>query len=295
MNRQRFLRQTLRLIVIYAASFVVLAWVLAPIYWVFVSSISTRIELYARPHKHWIPEQPTLQNYVDIFTTGQRFREGASLPTAELLKAGLRNTLAVSTITALVVTALATVAGHVFARLRFRGKTALFFYIVLMMPLPVWVSLISLFFLMSKLNLLDNNLGIMVVLTTLLLPLQLWLMTTFARDVPFEVEEAALIDGANRWQILWHVVFPLARPGMTSVFLVTFLSAWNAFLIPLIFTNTARSQSVTVVLSLFIGQYEVAWEAMSAATVLVMLPPILMALFLQRYLVRGLSLGALKG
>jgi multiple sugar transport system permease protein len=132
-------------------------------------------------------------------------------------------------------------------------------------------------------------------MVTLSLPLSTWLMTTFAREVPLELEEVALIDGATRRQILQHVVFPLARPGIISVFLVNFLTTWNAFLIPLIISNTAQSQTITVVLTLFIGQYEVAWEAMAAATVLVMIPPIALALLFQRYLVRGLSFGAVKG
>ena len=103
------------------------------------------------------------------------------------------------------------------------------------------------------------------------------------------------LDGATRWQILRHLVFPLAKPGMVAVFLVTLLTTWNSFVIPLIFSRTEDSQTMTVVLTLFIGQYEVSWEAMSAAAVVTMLPPFLLALFFQRYLVRGLTMGAVKG
>ncbi|MEX1336093.1 MAG: carbohydrate ABC transporter permease, partial [Candidatus Limnocylindrales bacterium] len=92
-----------------------------------------------------------------------------------------------------------------------------------------------------------------------------------------------------------RLVFPLARPGMIAVVLVVLLTTWNAFLVPLVFTRTADSQTMTVVLTLFIGQYEIAWEAMSAAAVMTMLPPLLLALFFQRYLVRGMTLGAVKG
>jgi multiple sugar transport system permease protein len=295
MNGTRNRRKLLRLVGLYGASLIVLLWALGPIYWILVSSISTRPELYARPYKHWIPDAPTLQNFIDILTTGQKFRGGTTIPTSELLFSGLRNTLVVSLATALVVTLLATLAGHVFARFRFRGKTIAFFFIMLMMPLPIWISLITLYFLLANLHLLDTTLGIILVMVTLGLPLSIWLMTTFAREVPLELEEVALIDGATRRQILQHVVFPLARPGIISVFLVNFLTTWNAFLIPLIISNTAQSQTITVVLTLFIGQYEVAWEAMAAATVLVMIPPIALALLFQRYLVRGLSFGAVKG
>src|SRR2546421_5159521 len=98
------------------------------------------------------------------------------------------------------------------------------------------------------------------------------------RDLPPEVEDAAYVDGCTRWQALRYVIVPLARPGMTAVFLVALLTTWNGFLIPLIFTNSARSQPLTVVLSLFVGQYEVEWESMAAAAVVTMLPPMLMAL-----------------
>jgi multiple sugar transport system permease protein len=119
-------------------------------------------------------------------------------------------------------------------------------------------------------------------------------MSTFVRDIPSEIEDAAFVDGCDRWQILSKIVFPLARPGIIAVFLVALLSTWNNFLIPLIFSRTSQSQPMTVVLTLFIGQYEVAWEDMAAAAVLTMLPPFIMALFFQRYLVRGLTMGAVK-
>jgi multiple sugar transport system permease protein len=165
---------------------------------------------------------------------------------------------------------------------------------MMMMPLPVWVSIIALYFLMTQLNMVDTLPGLIIIFVTFLMPLSVWLMSTFIRDVPQEIEDAALVDGCNRWQLMWSVIIPLARPGMIAVFLVALLSTWNNFLIPLIFTRTQASQPLTVVLTLFIGQYEVAWEDMSAAAVMTMLPPFLMALFFQRYLVRGLTLGAVK-
>ncbi len=208
---------------------------------------------------------------------------------------GLTNSLVTSVGTAIIVTLLCTGAGYVFARLKFRGKQISFFYIMLMMPLPIWVALISLFFLMSQLGLIDTLPGLVLIFVAFSIPLATWLMATFVRDIPIEIEEAGIIDGATRWQILRRLIIPLARPGMAAVFLVILLTTWNAFLIPLVFTRTGDSQTMTVVLTLFIGQYEVAWEAMSAAAVLTMLPPLLIALFFQRYLVRGLTMGAVKG
>lgn len=285
----------LRLAVIYAACVVVLIWALAPIYWVFVSSISTRAELYSRPYKIWFPAEPTFDSYVNLFTSGAKYRDGGFSPTAGLMGSGLRNSTVISVSTAVIVTLLSTGAGYVFARMRFRGKGIVFFYLMLLMPLPIWVSLIALFFIMSQLDLVDTLHGMILIFVTLLTPISVWLMTTYIRDIPSEIEDAALVDGAGRWRLLWSVIIPLVRPGMVAVFLVALLTTWNNFLIPLIFTRSADSQPLTVVLTLFIGQYEVAWEDMSAAAVITMLPPFMMALFFQRYLVRGLTMGAVKG
>lgn len=270
------------------------AWALAPIYWVVVSSISTRIELYSAPYKHWIPRQPTLQNYIDVFTTGPKYRAGGFLPSATLLYSGVRNSLAVALASAALLSMLASLAGYAFARLTFRGRAALFFAMLLLVPLPIWVSLIALFQFMSTLGLVDSKSGLILLFVAYGAPLYVWLMQTYIRATPRDIEEAALIDGASRFRALWAVVLPVALPGLVSVFLVAFLTVWNAFLLPLIFTNSENAQPLTVVLSLFIGQYEVAWEAMSAAAVVTMVPPVLMALFFQRYVVRGLSLGAVQ-
>ena len=286
--------QTRRQILIYIACVIVLFWALAPIYWVVVSSISNRTELYARPYKIWFPSQPTLEHYTTLFTNGAKFRDGSFSPTAGLMGAGLKNSLVVSISTAAIVTIVATFTGYIFARMRFRGKQVSFYFLMLMMPLPIWVALIALFFLMTQLSLIDTPQGLVIIFVVFLLPLSIWLMSTFIRDIPIEIEDAGLVDGCNRWQLLRHLVIPLARPGMIAVFLVALLSTWNNFLIPLVFTRTSNSQPLTVVLTLFIGQYEVAWEDMAAAAVLTMLPPFIMALFFQRYLVRGLTMGAVK-
>ena len=285
----------LRLFGIYVAAALLLFWALAPIYWVVVSSISTRLELYARPNKIWFPTQPTFEHYEALFAGGPGYRGGQGSGAVELMAAGLTNSLISSVATAVIVTLLCTGAGYVFARMRFRGKQIGFYYVMLMMPLPIWVALIALFLIMSSLGLIDTLPGLVLLFVTFSIPLATWLMATFVRDIPIEIEDAGLVDGATRWQLLRRIVFPLARPGMVAVFLVILLTTWNAFLIPLIFTRTPEAQTMTVVLTLFIGQYEVAWEAMSAAAVVTMLPPLLLAIFFQRYLVRGMTLGAVKG
>ena len=146
-------------------------WSLAPVYWIVVSSISTRIELYSVPYKHWIPRAPTLQNYVDVFTTGPKYRAGGFLPSATLLYSGVRNSLLVALLAAACLSLLASLAGYAFARLNFRGRSFLFFMMLLLVPLPVWVSLIALFQLMSVLGLIDTRLGLILLFVSYGAPL----------------------------------------------------------------------------------------------------------------------------
>jgi multiple sugar transport system permease protein len=279
---------------IHLGAALVVAWALAPVAWVAVSSISNRTELYAVPIKHWIPEQPTLQNYADLLTTGPKYRGQTVLPGADTLLMGLRNSLLLAGGSAVIITGLSLFAGYAFSRLRFRGKQLLFLALMILVPLPIWVSLTSLYFMVAGAGLTDTLLGILLIFIAFQLPLGIWLMQTYIDRVPRELEEAAVVDGASRLRALISVVAPVAAPGLAAVFLVTFMTTWNNFLIPAVFSSTSASQPLTVVMSLFIGQYEVAWESMAAAAMLIIIPPVLIALFFQRYLVRGLSFGAVQ-
>ena len=252
------------------------------------------MELYATPIKSWFPSEPTWEAYIRLFQGGGQYRGGDVSPTEGLMWSGLYNTLFVSIVSALFVTFLSTNAGYVFARMKFRGRGFIFFFLMLMMPLPLWVSIIALFFMISNAGLIDTLSGMILLFIVFLLPLGIWLMSTFIREINPEIEEAAIVDGCSRWQLLRWIIYPLSKSGMAAVFLVSLLTVWNNFLLPLIFTRSPDSQMLTVVLSLFVGQYEVAWEDMAAAAVVTMLPPFLIALFFQRFLIRGMTLGAVK-
>lgn len=290
----RWARRSMRRLPLYVVVLVLLGWALLPICWLLISSISTRPELYAAPIKHWIPGHPTLGNYRALITGTAGYRGAASTPTGTILLSGLRNSLITSIGTAAIVTALSTLAAYAFSRLRFFGKSPLFLLMMFLLPLPIWVSIIRLYFVISNLGLLDTDIGLIVVFVAYGLPLYVWIMETYIRTTPPEIEEAARIDGASRMDVLFRVIVPVALPGLATVFLTCLLTTWNAFLVPLIFSNTTASQTLPIVLSLFIGQYEVSWETMSAAAVVTLLPPLIMAFFFQRYLVRGLSFGAVR-
>ncbi len=288
-------RSRIRSILLYVAAALLLVWALSPIVWLVISSISTRIDLYAVPYKHWIPAHPTLDNYKAIFTSGGQYLSASgSIPSGSTLIAGVRNSFITSVCAAAVITVLSTLAAYAFARIRFAGRRLLFLVIMVLLPLPIWVSLIRLYFVIADLNLLDTDLGMILIFVAYGLPLYIWIMETYLRATPKEIEDAAFIDGCSRLTALWRVIVPVALPGLAAVFLTSLLTTWNAFIIPLIFSNSEASQTLPVVLSLYIGQYSVAWEAMAAAAVVTLLPPLVLALFFQRYLVRGLSFGAVQ-
>ena len=279
---------------LYIALALLLMWALGPLYWVFVSSISSRIELYIAPLKHWIPHRPTLQNYLDIFSPGPRYKATVSIPSTTVFLKAIRNSLILSLGSAGILSFLAFITGYAFARFQFRGKNILFIVVLAMMPLPIWISLITLYLMVSALNLTDSLPGMLLVFVAYGIPLYTWLMRTYMESVPVELEDAARVDGASRLRTMFQITLPIVKPGLTSVFLVAFLTTWGNFWVPLIFSSTPRSQPLTVVLSLFIGQFNVAWNALSTAVVLTIVPLLFIAFFFQRYLVRGLTMGAIK-
>lgn len=269
------------------------AWSLGPIVWIFISSISVRAELYSVP-PHWIPRQPTLAPYRTVMFEGEGFRGAAGQAAAELIRAGLFNSLIISTATTLLVMALAPLLGYVFGRLEFPGRRALFYFVLALIALPGWPIIIGLFPMMSSLRLLDTRLGLVLLLFTYRIPFEMWFMTGYFRAVPAAIEDAARVDGCTRLQALYRVTIQLVRPGIVAVSIISFLHSWNFFLVPLIMAYTLRSKPLTVTITEFVGQYFVHWDLMSAATIIAIAPPVVMVVLFQRHIVRGLSAGAIR-
>jgi len=270
-------------------------WSLAPLVWVVISSISPRVELYSIP-PHWIPHNPTLANYETVLLSGATYRSApVGSSTAQFFVRGLVNSIIIALATTAIVGILSTFAGYAFARLAFRGKGPLFLGMLMLLAIPLWSSLITLYSIFSTLGLLDTLAGLTIIYATYQVPLAVWLMRIFFERLPIELDEAARVDGASTLTVLTRVLFPIALPGLISVLIISFLTAWNNFLFPLIFSFTENSRPVTVVVSQFFGFEEVQFDYMSAAAVVAMVPPVVFTLFFQKYLVSGLSAGAVKG
>lgn len=275
------------------AAVLILLWSLAPLLWIFISSISLRTELYSRP-PHWFPREPTLDAYRKVLITGESFRGGDGIAAAKLFRGGLVNSLVVSSAATALVMVFAPLQGYAFSRLRFRGSGLIFYIIIGIIALPSWPVLIGLFSTFSRLNLLDTKIGLILLSFTFRLPFETWFMRGYFESVPSEIEDAARIDGCTRLQTLLKVSIHMVMPGLIAVSIVSFLHTWNMFAAPLVLTYTLKSKPLTVTITEFIGQYYVHWDLMSAATILAVIPPVLMVIFFQRYIIKGLSAGAVK-
>jgi len=287
----RRVKPTLANIVFYGFVLLFVFAMVAPFIWMIISSISPQHELVARP-PHWIPEEPTLERYQALFFGPQ---EGQSVPLAasRFLNA-LLNSLVVSISTTVVCLIAGTLAAYPFARLRIPGESFFLLGILSVQMLPVIVIIIPLYLLMQSLNLMDSWQGLILLYSGFLLPTVIWIMYGYLQTIPRELEDAAMIDGCSRFGAIVRVIFPLAGPGLVAVGAFAFLSSWNEFFMALIFT-TANAKTITVTVTEFSTQFGIDYGLMATGGVIGSIPPLILAFLLQRYLVQGLTSGAVKG
>jgi multiple sugar transport system permease protein len=203
--------------------------------------------------------------------------------------------IVVECLAATVVTVLlSTLAAYAFARMRFRGRRVLFYAVLATMAFPAYTTLIPLYKIMSWLGLVNTYTGIVLVYVSGFLPLATWILYNYMSSLPRSIEEAARVDGATRLEVLWHVVVPLARPGIVSTAIITFLFAWGQFLFPLVLSSDLSTEPLTVAIAALQGRHTVPFSLMSAAGVLAISVPAIIALLLNRYIVSGLLAGSVK-
>jgi multiple sugar transport system permease protein len=273
---------------------IVFVWTFAPIIWTLVSSISTRLELLSIP-PHWIPMKPTLENYMQLLITGSvETSSGTVTGSAVYFKRAMANSLIVAGSSTVIILILSSLSGYAFARLRFPGKNLLFIIFIFIIAVPVWAFIIPLYSMMAHWGLLDTYSSLILVYSSWTAPFCLWIMRSYYESIPLEIEESAMTDGCNRFQVLRRIVLPLSVPGLVSAAVVSFLSSWNEFTIALIFTSTYNAKTVPVIISEFISKYTVEYELMCAGGILSIIAPLLLVLFLQKYLITGMIAGAVK-
>ena len=253
-------------------------WAL-PFFWQALTSLKPDAELLAV--ERLIAAPPTLAHYRAVF-------ERSVMPAA------LGNSAGVAALTTLLALALGVPGAYALARLPVPGKNALLLGVVACTAFPQITTVGPLFVALRALGLRDTWTALVLADTSFALPLVLWLLAGFVRELPVDVEEAAALDGAGRLRILVGVVLPLIAPGVVSAALLVFLMSWNEFLFAFTFTATEASRTVPVALALFPGIFEVPWGDIAAASMLASIPTILIVVVLQRHLIRGLVAGAVK-
>src|SRR6266542_2007974 len=275
------------LVLIHVAAAVASVVILAPFGWLLYSSLVGQSDVIARP-MHWIPEHVTLDRYREIFA-GHGTSAGAEFRRAMV------NSFLVASGTVVVSLVVGVLGGYALARLRFplRRVTLLSFLVTYMLP-PITL-IIPLYLLMSRFGLLDTKLGLIIVYCSLAIPFALWTMSNFFSTLPAELEEAARVDGCSRLGALVRVILPLSQPGIIATALFAFLLCWDEFLYSLIFTSTSQAKTIPVAIAEFTGRNAVDFGLIAAGGILAALPPLLLTMFFQRYLLDGLSSGAVKG
>jgi multiple sugar transport system permease protein len=272
----------------------ILFFVLAPVLWLFISSISLPRDLLQMPPR-WLPWPPDFSKYQQLlFGTA-----GANTTLTDFTLKAFRYSLVNSLIIAGSVTILALIfgsmAGYAFARIKLPLGDKLIYVLLVTQMIPVAVLLIPLYIMIGKMGMLDKLPTVIILLVAIHLPFVIWMLRGYFQTLPAEMEEAALVDGANRFQVITKVILPVSLPGLFSAAAYVFMQSWNAFMIPLIFTSSDKTRSVTVAIAMFIGRNYTDYSLMCAAGILASLPPVLLAIFFQRYLLAGLTAGAVKG
>lgn len=258
-----------------------LGYLLFPFYYAIVVSLRSGKDIF---HVAYWPEHVDLSNYAHVFQE-QPFGHN------------ILASLIVSTAVVAISLLLGVTAAFALGRIQFRGRNTLLFTILGVSMFPQVAVLSGLFEVIRMLRLYDNLASLVLSYLIFTVPFTTWTLTIFMRDVPRDLEEAAIMDGATPWQLVWHVFLPLLQPALISTGVLAFIAAWNEFLFALTFTLSNQHRTVPVAIALMSGasEFELPWGNIMAASVIVTVPLILLVLLLQRRLVAGLTAGAVKG
>ncbi|MDQ0872446.1 multiple sugar transport system permease protein [Paenibacillus sp. V4I3] len=254
---------------------------LFPFYWMLVTSLKDRQEIYSGKLTLW-PQNLTFSNYIDTF-------QNSSFPLYFM------NSFIVSMSSSILVLFVSILGGYSMARYSFRGKKLFLISFLATQMIPVMVILVPLFITFSQLHLLNKLPSLIITYTAMNIPFCLLTMSSFFQRIPVSLEEAALIDGCNKFQTMTKIILPIMRPGIVATLVFAFTGAWNDLFFGVMFTNSESTKTVPVGLSSFVQKFDINWGQMSAAGILSLIPVVIMFAFAQKYIVSGLTEGAVKG
>lgn len=262
-----------------AALLLIAAFFLFPIVWAVLMSLKTRVDALAMPPK-WL-FVPTFEHYLAVWNDGS-------------LLANALNSLVVAVASTAFGMVLGVPAAYALARTRFRGQRTLLLGILGTRMIPPVAVIIPFFVIFTKLSLKDTYTALVVMYLTIILGFVIWMMRSYFLDIPKELEEAAMVDGANRWQVFTRVVLPISLPGLATSAIFSFIYSWNEFLYAMVLT-ARNAKTLPLGIYNWVSYEEVMWGELTASAVVAMLPVVVFYFFVQKALVRGLTMGAVKG
>lgn len=277
MQSKSKMKQLIRYIIVS----ILLIWSLFPVYWMLNNSLKNRVEQFSDMPTFY-PNQVTLENYMTLFL--------------ELgFHKALLNSLLIATVATTIAVFIGALAAYSLSRYRFIGRKGLLIWILLTRIFPPVTFVIPLYAMMGNMGLLNTRIALILAYIAFNLPFAIWLLIGFFNEVPLELEESAMIDGASPFQTFRKVVLPLIIPGIGATAIFTFITAWNEFLYGMIFIQSPELSTVPVALSGLVTEYLVLWGPMSAGGILSAIPIVLLVYLMQDTFIKGLTLGAVKG
>lgn len=254
---------------------------IAPIVWTFLTSLKPTEDIITRDLQYF-PREVTIANYINIW-------QRSNFPTLII------NSAITTMWTLVFCLSIGSLAGYAFSRFRFKGRTPLLLFYLVIRMFPVVLLIIPLFIMMRDLSLLDKRHGLALAYTTFLMPLCVWIMKGFFDAIPVDIEEAARIDGCTRLSALVRIVLPLARSGFIATAVFIGIAAWNEYLFALMLTTSQGSRTWPVGIQLMVGEFQLEWGQFSAGGILSIIPVFVFFSIVQRSLIRGIGAGAVKG
>jgi ABC-type glycerol-3-phosphate transport system permease component len=281
----RRLRKALNAIPLYLIVIAFLVVVLLPIYYIFLTAFAPGDKVFTKPLSY-LPQSFSLARWQNIF---------ASLPIGRYML----NTVFLATVATLLALLVSFLAAYAIARLDLPGANLILILLLASSMLPGAATVIPLFQMFQQLHLFNTLWGLLLLYVSGLLPISTWVLVSFIRQVPVEIEDAAKVDGASTASLLWHVVLPVVRPGLATMFLINFIACWNEFFIPLIFARGPSAKVISMALTeaQVIGsssQFYQSWGNMSAVAILATIPVFIITLVFQRQIVEGITSGVFK-
>lgn len=266
--------------IIYLFLTLIVVWISVPLYWTIITSLKPSNEIFTKEILYW-PKNPTLENYIYLITSYPFGRQ-------------LMNSAFVAGLSSFFAIIAASFAAYSFSRFTFKGKRQLLSLVLIFSMLPAVLFMIPYFDIMSRLMLLNTYWALIITYTAGALPFSVWMQLGYFNSIPKELDESAMIDGCSRRQVLFRIVFPLAAPGIFAAYIFAFLGAWDEFVLASILTSSEDMRTASVGIWAFIGEHTTEWGPMCAAVIVFIIPALILFSIIQKYLVRGLTAGALK-